>query len=206
MAPRRAPQGNRQIFRSILLKRDRRLSVCCPLTAARYDKLCTARLTGFFSFSPRRLSLSMRDGCRSGASLSIGVDTEPALSAMLGCAAFMIVFAAGASLASYLLVTIAGPRIDGLLAEADAVVGFNWPSTMAFAADYPPLNRMLGLAYLSAMPQMVLLLLWFGTRGDPEDFTALRLPSPLAPSSRSPSGLRFLIDILGGFSSPSLRS
>ena len=45
----------------------------------------------------------------------------------------MIVFAAGASLASYLLVTIAGPRIDGLLAETDAVVGFNWPSTIAAA-------------------------------------------------------------------------
>jgi hypothetical protein len=61
---------------------------------------------------------------------------------MLGCAAFMIVFAAGASLASYLLVTIAGPRIDGLLAEADAVVGFNWPSTIAPAGRSAPADAL----------------------------------------------------------------
>jgi PAP2 superfamily protein len=101
--------------------------------------------------------------------------SEPALSAMLACAAFMIVFAAGASLASYLLITVAGPRIDGVLAEADAAIGFHWSPVMAFAADNPLFNRILGLAYVSVMPQTVLLLLWLGARGDLEDLYGLVL-------------------------------
>ncbi len=101
--------------------------------------------------------------------------SEPAMSAMLGCAAFLLVFAAAASLASYLLLTISGPRIDGLLAEADHIIGFHWPSLMAFAADYPLCNGMLGLVYLSVMPQMILLLLWLGARNQLEDLYGLAL-------------------------------
>jgi hypothetical protein len=99
--------------------------------------------------------------------------SEPAMSAMLGCAAFLIVFAAAASLASYLLATISGPRIDGLLAEADRIIGFHWPSLMAFAAEYPLFNGMLALVYLSVMPQMLLLLLWLGARDQLEDLYGL---------------------------------
>lgn len=100
---------------------------------------------------------------------------EPALSAMLACSAFMIVFAAAASLASYLLITVAGPRIDGLLAEADAAIGFHWSAAMAFAADHPLLNRILGLAYMSVMPQTVVLVLSLGARGNLEDLYGLVL-------------------------------
>jgi hypothetical protein len=74
--------------------------------------------------------------------------SEPTLSAMLACAAFFIVFTAGASLASYLLITVAGPRIDALLAQADGAMGFHWPSMMTLAAAYPLLSKLLGLAYL----------------------------------------------------------
>jgi hypothetical protein len=110
-----------------------------------------------------------------GAAYYSRLRSEPALSAMLACSAFMIVFAAAASLASYLLITVAGPRIDGLLVEADAAIGFHWSAAMAFAADHPLLNSILGLAYMSVMPQTAVLLLWLGARGNLEDLYGLVL-------------------------------
>ena len=100
---------------------------------------------------------------------------EPSLSAVLACAAFMVVFAASASLASYLLITVSGPRIDDILAEADAAIGFHWPSIMAFAADHPRISQILALAYASVMPQTVVLLLWLGVRDRLEDLYGLVL-------------------------------
>jgi hypothetical protein len=92
------------------------------------------------------------------------VRREAALSAMLACATFLIVFPAGASLLSYLLVTVAGPRIDSVLAAADRSIGFDWPGLMALVARYPFANTLLGYAYVSVMPQTVILLLLLGWR------------------------------------------
>ena len=91
---------------------------------------------------------------------------EPAISAALAVAAFVIVFPAAASLLSYLLVTVAGPRIDAQLAAADRMLGFDWPSLMAWAADHPLLNDLLSYAYVSVMPQTLVLFLALGWRGD----------------------------------------
>jgi hypothetical protein len=90
------------------------------------------------------------------------VRRDEALSAVLSCSAFLIVFPAGCSLLSYLLITISGPRIDGLLANADLAIGFHWPALMAFVASYPVANLILKLAYLSVMPQSVALLFVLG--------------------------------------------
>jgi hypothetical protein len=46
---------------------------------------------------------------------------------------------------------------------------------MAFAADNLLLNRILGLAYMSVMPQAILLLLWLGARGDLKGLYGLAL-------------------------------
>jgi hypothetical protein len=90
---------------------------------------------------------------------------EPALSATLAVSAFLIIFPAAASLLSYLLLTIAGPRIDGLLAQADLALGFHWTAVMALAADHPRVNMLLSFAYLSVMPQTVFLIFALGLRG-----------------------------------------
>ncbi len=95
---------------------------------------------------------------------------EPVLSALLAVAAFLIVFPAAASLLSYLLTTIAGPRIDAQLAAADQALGFDWPTLMALAARHPLVNQALGLLYVSVMPQTLVLLLALGWR---RDLTAL---------------------------------
>lgn len=90
------------------------------------------------------------------------VRRDEALSALLACSAFLIVFPAGCALLSYLLVTVAGARIDGALAAADRAIGFDWRALMAFVADYPRANMLLGLAYLSVMPQTVVLIFALG--------------------------------------------
>lgn len=102
-----------------------------------------------------------------GASAFYGsMRRDDALNAVLACTAFLIVFPAGCSLLSYLLVTIAGRRIDLLLAAADRAIGFDWPGLMAFIAQYPKANLVLKLAYVSVLPQTVVLIfaLGFGNR------------------------------------------
>ena len=91
---------------------------------------------------------------------------DDALNAALACTAFLIVFPAGCGLLSYLLLTIAGHRIDALLATADRAIGFDWSGLMRFIAQYPKANMILKLAYVSVLPQTVFLIfaLGFGKR------------------------------------------
>jgi hypothetical protein len=100
---------------------------------------------------------------------------EARLSAMLAVTGFLIVFPAAVSLMSYLLLTVAGPRIDGLLASADLALGFHWTAMMAFAADHPRLNMVLSFVYLSVMPQTVVLIFALGLRGRLETLYSLAL-------------------------------
>jgi len=97
-----------------------------------------------------------------GAIFYRSVRQDEALSGVLACSGFLIVFPAAAALLSYLLVTIAGARIDDVLASADRAMGFDWPALMAFVAQYPKANALLGMAYLSVMPQTVLLIFALG--------------------------------------------
>lgn len=90
---------------------------------------------------------------------------EPNLSALLGVAAFLVVFPAAASLLSYLALTVTGPRIDHLLAQADLALGFHWTAMMVWASEHSFLNAILNAAYLSVMPQTLLLLFVVGLRG-----------------------------------------
>jgi len=90
------------------------------------------------------------------------VRRDDALNAMLSCASFLIVFPAGCALLSYLLVTVAGPRIDTLLAAADRAIGFDWLGLMGFIAQYPKANLLLKMAYVSVMPQTVVLIFALG--------------------------------------------
>ncbi|HEX2761620.1 MAG TPA: phosphatase PAP2 family protein, partial [Rhizomicrobium sp.] len=100
---------------------------------------------------------------------------EPNLSATLSVAVFLIVFPAAASLFSYLALTMTGPRIDNLLAAADLAIGFRWTGLMALAADHPVLNAVLNAAYLSVLPQTLLLLFFLGLRGRLEALYGLAL-------------------------------
>jgi hypothetical protein len=97
------------------------------------------------------------------------------LSAMLFGAAFLVVFSAAFSLLNYLLLTVAGPRIDGSLAAADRSLGVDWPAMMAFMADWPHVNLMLKLCYGSVMPQIALLIIVLSFLGRTEQVYKLAL-------------------------------
>lgn len=84
------------------------------------------------------------------------------LSAMLFAASFLIAFSAAFSMLNYLLLTVAGPRIDTMLASVDRAFGFDWPAMMAFMTDYPRINALLQLCYMSVMPQIAFLIVVLG--------------------------------------------
>ncbi|HVU21395.1 MAG TPA: phosphatase PAP2 family protein [Rhizomicrobium sp.] len=87
------------------------------------------------------------------------VRKDERLSTMLYGTAFLIVFSAAFSMLNYLLLTIAGPRIDGMLAAADRAIGMNWPAMMAAMVHHPRVNIMLQLCYISVMPQIAILVI-----------------------------------------------
>src|SRR4051812_45362891 len=85
--------------------------------------------------------------CAAGASYYGRVRNEAGLSAMFSATAFLLIVPAASCLLSYLAVTIAGPRIDSVLAAFDQDLGVSWPAIMGFAADHPLLTQTLSLAY-----------------------------------------------------------
>jgi len=124
-------------------------------------------VTGHFRYDAANyglLALIMLPLAGAGAFYSM-VRKDEILSAVLACSTFMIVFPAGCALLSYLLITVAGTRIDTILAEADRAIGFSWPALMTFIADYPVANFLLKMAYLSVMPQTVVLIFALGFGG-----------------------------------------
>ena len=91
------------------------------------------------------------------------------LSAMLSGTAFLIVFSAAFSVLNYMLLTVAGPRIDGLLAALDRTFGFDWVAAMTLMAYHPVFNFILQCCYISVLPQIAILVLalgWVGRDGD----------------------------------------
>lgn len=90
---------------------------------------------------------------------------EPQLAAMLLGAAFLIQFSAAASVLNYMLIPVAGPRIDTLLAAADAALGFDWYAVMLAMAQRPLLNLVFLNVYNLVLPEIALLLValaWSG--------------------------------------------
>ena len=90
---------------------------------------------------------------------------EPRLAAMLTGTGFLIGFTAAASVLNAMLVTVAGPRIDAVLAKADLALGFHWPQMMQAVADHSGLLWVLQLAYGVLLPEIALAVIVLGTLG-----------------------------------------
>jgi hypothetical protein len=90
---------------------------------------------------------------------------DPLISATCAGAAFLLAFSPSCAVLSYLLSTVAGPRIDGLLAQIDHAMGFDWVALMNLAADHVTINALLKLSYVSVMPQIMLLSFILGWSG-----------------------------------------
>src|SRR6185437_14947032 len=77
---------------------------------------------------------------------------DPLISSTCTGTAFLLAFSSSCAVLSYLLSTVAGPRIDGLLAQIDHAMGFDWVALMNLAADHVTINALLKLSYVSVMP------------------------------------------------------
>jgi len=90
------------------------------------------------------------------------------LAAMLMATAFLIGMSASFSVLNYLLLTVAGARIDAPLADLDRTLGVDWPAMMAWAARHPVTDMALQIVYISVLPQIAVLVLCLGFFGKPE--------------------------------------
>lgn len=113
--------------------------------------------------------------CAAGAIFYERVRKDERLSAMLSGTSFLLGMSASFSVLNYLLLTVAGPRIDTQLASIDRAMGVDWPAMMAFVSHYPVTNAVLQLIYLSVLPQIALLIVALGLLGRPSRIYALVL-------------------------------
>ena len=90
---------------------------------------------------------------------------EPRLAAMLFGTGFLISFSAAASVLNAMLLVVAGPRTDGVLAEADRALGFDWPNMMRALAGHQTLLWVLQFAYGALLPEIALTVIALGTLG-----------------------------------------
>jgi hypothetical protein len=91
---------------------------------------------------------------------------EPEIAVMLAGTSFLCVFSAAASIFNYFLLTLHGPRIDAELAAADRALGFDWIGMMTVMAGHPTLNMILRLSYDIMLPEIALIVVMLGWRGN----------------------------------------
>jgi hypothetical protein len=80
----------------------------------------------------------------------------PRLALALIGAAIFTGFTAVSSIFIFSLFPLANPLIDPHLIEADAVLGYHWPSVVAWLAQYPGFATVLGYIYHSSLVQILL--------------------------------------------------
>ena len=93
------------------------------------------------------------------------VRKAPSIAAMFFGTAFLIAFSAGFSVLNYFLLTVAHSRIDTQLAAFDRAMGVNWPAMVIAMAPHPVINGLLRVCYETVLPQVALLVIGLGWRG-----------------------------------------
>ena len=82
--------------------------------------------------------------------------------------ALLLAFFAATAVLSYLLTATGLPLFDEQLAAADRALGFDWPAWLAWVHARSTLWLVLQLAYLSAIPQLLVIALYLAFSGRPE--------------------------------------
>jgi hypothetical protein len=114
-------------------------------------------------------------GCAAGGLFYQCIRKDDRLAAMLMGTSFLLGMSASFSVLNYLLISVAGPRIDAPLAVIDRALGVDWPALMGIAAEHPLLNGILQLVYVSVLPQIALLVIALGCYGKHERIYSLCL-------------------------------
>lgn len=86
------------------------------------------------------------------------------ISAMLFGTAFLTAFSNLSSILNYFLLTVAGTRIDDILARVDRAIGVYWPDMITWANHHRAINLGLMLVYGCVLPQIALLISMLGWR------------------------------------------
>lgn len=89
----------------------------------------------------------------------------PRVSLTLVALGFYPIFASLLALVGYMQFPLSRPLIDPLLLRIDASLGYDWALGVAWLADNPGVSRALAWVYLSALPQLALLLVVLGALG-----------------------------------------
>jgi len=84
------------------------------------------------------------------------------ISSLLFGLGFIFASAASLNIINYLGLTVAGSRVDDLLAAMDRAIGVDWPALMRFAAAHPRFNMILLVAYKLSVWQVTILLILLG--------------------------------------------
>lgn len=87
------------------------------------------------------------------------------IGAALTTTGLMLLFTMALSSFNYVLLPTVFPSIDSVLVTIDSALGFHWPDSMVFFADYPTVNSVLKYAYISTLPQLACLLIILGLSG-----------------------------------------
>lgn len=98
----------------------------------------------------------------SGAYFYDRVRKDPCVSSLLFGLGFVFASAASLNIINYFGLTVAGPRIDDLLAAMDRAIGVDWPALMRFAAGHLWFNMVLLIAYKLSVWQITALLVLLG--------------------------------------------
>jgi hypothetical protein len=93
---------------------------------------------------------------------------EPPIAAMMFGTSFLCAFSAAASVLNYFLLTVAGPRIDDILARADLALGFDWYATMMAMSHHLLLNAVFFRVYNTILPQIAVVLVALAWTGQTE--------------------------------------
>lgn len=107
-------------------------------------------------------------------------DRSERIGAVTVCAGLFILFTAALALFNYCLVPNPNATIDGWLIAIDAALGFHWPDAIEWASRHPAFNEFMRLAYLSTLPQIVMLVVVLGFTDRLDDLHALMVTITLA--------------------------
>lgn len=93
-------------------------------------------------------------------------------SVMFGIA-FLLLFAPLCTLLNYMAISVAGPRIDDLLASYDRAMGIDWPGLMTFFLERPFVTAVLGLIYSISAFQVAAAIAVIGYRSEARDIALI---------------------------------
>lgn len=85
--------------------------------------------------------------------------------AAMGAGLFTL-FTIVASVFNYMLLPIPFGRIDETLVWIDSLFGYDWPAVVNWIAHYPAFGNVLAFVYASSLPQLIVVVLLLGFKGE----------------------------------------